>query len=191
MVFWEGWEAYTLNQKPPAPWVSAESSPNMTIRVVNTRAYGGSKSLYYYSNGTVERAAYAYRDLDGVSLDGTITLWLYVDSYNYVDDRDYYRIDCSQTGLSKFIIGLGKNGKLMRVQSWDTWYEIGDYSLDTWFKLTIVFDTALDTYTVYKDGVSLGTFPFRFAATGIDRIYIGTGSSPSAAEVYCDSICFN
>lgn len=190
-VFWEGWEAYTINLKPPAPWISAESPPNMTIRVVNTRAHGGLKSLYYYSNGTVEAAAYAYRNISPTVVSGSITLWLYVDSYAYTGDADYYAIVCAQTGLSRFLVGLGKNGKLMRVQGLVNWYEIGDYSLDTWFKLKIVFDCVSDTYTVYKDGVSLGTFPFRYTATAIDRIYIGTDASPAAAQVYCDDICFN
>jgi len=190
-IFWESWEDYPLNQKPPSPWTSYEKPPHYTMRVVNTRAHGGVQSLYGFSDGVGEYLAYAYRDLAETVVAGSVTLWLYVDNYTCPAGYMYYSIAMGQSGLLKLEVGLGGDGELLRLDPSGVWVSIGDYSLDTWFKLKIAFNCDTDTFSVSLNGVLLGSWSFFRAATAIDRIALTTGYSMAPSQVYCDDICFN
>jgi hypothetical protein len=112
-----------------------------------------------------------------ISGDMTLMAWVYVDSWN----ESFPRIIHYHSSSELYVLALsGDNGTSNEARSFwagrdnlDATALPDSISLDTWTHVTGVFDSALGTWTLYKDGVSVTTGDAGNISSNTQQLSIG------------------
>ncbi|MEE9366114.1 MAG: hypothetical protein V3W44_05445, partial [Dehalococcoidales bacterium] len=158
-------------------------------QVVNTEAHSGAQSIWMDQNG--EAAPEMVRmvaDLDPVLAGtGTWDYWLRTDSA--VGDTNgaiAELLDKAGNG----VIGIRANAGNFEYTDGGAWIVAQAFAADTWYQLTVDFDTVAKTYAFSIDTVPVGVGAFNSETGTLTQVrYAGTGGTQS--EHYIDDVTIN